>query len=135
MRVTNSPEREESEEADRARHQLRLADEDRPDLHAAGDPGIGDGAEVGRPEILRAGAQRDRQPERAAHLRQHRGLQQPADDPEMHEHAGGSEQRRHQRQRQERVEPGEGPEPECREHGEHEKFAMRKIDDLHEPKN
>ena len=96
---------------------------------------IGDGAKVGRPEELGAGAQRDTEAERAADLGQHRRLQQSPDDAEVHQYAGKGEHNRHQWQRQQWVEAGKRPEPECREHGEHEKLAVREVDDLHQPKN
>ncbi len=41
----------------------------------------------------------------------------------------------HQRKREKRVEADERPEPKCRKHGEHEKLAVREVDDLHQPKN
>ena len=78
---------------------------------------------------------RDREPERAADLRQHRRLQQPSDDAEVDQYAGKGEHDRHQWQRQQRVEAGKSPEPESREHGEHEKLAVREVDNLHQPKN
>ena len=111
------------------------ADEDRADLHAASNERIGDGAKVGRPEELGAGAKRDTEAERAADLRQHGRLQQSPDDAEVHQYAGKGEDNRHQWQRQQRVEAGKSPEPEGREHGEHEKLAVREVDNLHQPKN
>src|SRR5437660_840760 len=66
------PQRGERQEADADSDQLRLANEDRSDLHAAGNEWIGDGAKVGRPEELGGGTQRDTKPEGAADLREHR---------------------------------------------------------------
>jgi len=69
------PECDKRQQADAASDQLRLPDEDRADLYAASNERIGDGAKVGRPEELGAGAKRDTEAERAADLRQHGRLQ------------------------------------------------------------
>src|SRR5271166_1757280 len=129
------PQRGERQEADAASDQLRLADEDRSDLHAAGNEWIGDGAKVGRPEELGGGTQRDTKAEGAADLREHRRLQQRADDAEVRQYARKGEEDCHHWQRQQRIEPAQSPEPEGREHGEHEKLAMGEVHDLHQPKN
>src|SRR5262249_60509114 len=129
------PECGERQQADAASDQLRLADKDRADLHAPGNERIGDGTKVGRPEELRAGAQRDTEAERAADLGEHRRLQQLPDDAEVRQYAGKGEDNYHERQRQHRIEAGKSPEPERREHGEHEKLTMREIDDFHQPEN
>jgi len=75
-----------------------LADENCTDLHAAGDPGIGYGAEIGRPKELRTGSQRDCQSERAADLGKHGRLQQTRDEAVVDEHTGSCEHGGHQRQ-------------------------------------
>src|SRR5262249_26733431 len=68
------PQRGERQQADAPGDQLRLADEDRADLHAPADGRIGDGAKVGRPKKLCGGTQRDTKTERAADLGEHRCL-------------------------------------------------------------
>ena len=113
----------------------RLADEDWADLHASGNERIGDGAKVGRPEELGAGTQRDPEAERAADLGEHGRLQQPSDDAEVRQYAGNREQNRYEWQRQHWIEAAKSPEPERREHGEHEKLTMREVDNFHQAKN
>src|SRR5262249_15243220 len=123
------------QQANASSDQLRLADEDRADLHTPGSERIGDGAKVGRPEELRAGAQRDTKAERAADLGEHGRLQQPSDDAEVRQYAGKGEDNYHERKRHHRIEAAKTQNPDRREQGEKENLTMRKINDSHQPKN
>src|SRR6266481_1873399 len=49
--------------------------------------------------------------------------------------AGNREQNRYEWQRQHWIEAAKSPEPERREHGEHEKLTMRGVDNFHQAKN
>src|SRR6266516_1986860 len=129
------PECGERQQADAARDQLGLADEDWADLHAPGNERIGDGAKVGRPEELGAGTQRDPEAERAADVGEDRRLEKPPDDAEVRQYAGNGEQNRYEWKRQHWIEAAKSPEPERREHGEHQKLTMREVDNFHQPEN
>ena len=49
--------------------------------------------------------------------------------------AGNGEENRYEWQRQHWIKAPKSPEPERREHGEHEKLTMREVDNFHQAKN
>jgi hypothetical protein len=125
----------EREQAAEARDDLRLTEKYAADLDAALDHGIGDAAEIRRPQKLRQRAQEHREAEGGAYLRQHGRAEDVADDAVVGGDTHEEEQRRAQGHRVQGVEAEQRPQPERRVHADHHELAVGEVDDLHEPED